>query len=59
MKMCNFLPAVSLGVLATSPLRAGFTYVTPAEMTTQGDYNNDGLPDLAVLDRATGALRIL
>lgn len=59
MKMRNFLPVVSLGVLATSPLRAGFTYETPAEMTTQGDYNSDGLPDLAVLDRATGALRIL
>lgn len=59
MKYPSFLLVVILVPLSASPLPAGFTYETPTEMTTQGDYNNDGLPDLAVLDRPTGALRIL
>ena len=36
-----------------------FTYETPMELSSTGDFDGDGRADLAVLDRETGALRVL
>jgi hypothetical protein len=38
--------------------RAGFVYETPREFVTSGDFNGDGIPDVLVLDKATGNARI-
>lgn len=60
--MNHLLPLPLLAVLlgfSTGAARAGFTYETPTELSSQADFNNDGHPDLAVFDRETGVLRIL
>lgn len=36
-----------------------FTYETPTEFSATGDWNGDGHPDVAVLDRGTASIRIL
>lgn len=41
------------------PAYGAFTYETPTELTSQGDFNGDGQPDLVVLDRDTGIVRLL
>lgn len=38
---------------------APFTYETPAEFSSAGDFNGDGRADLAVLDRASGGVSFL
>jgi hypothetical protein len=37
---------------------AGFVYETPTEFLTSGDFNGDGIPDVLVLDKATGNARV-
>jgi len=49
-----FLLALSLPAAA----RAGFVYETPGEFLTSGDFNGDGIPDVLVLDKATGNARV-
>jgi hypothetical protein len=49
---------LSFVILHSSFLHAGWVAETSAELTTQGDWNADGNPDLLVLDRATGSLRV-
>lgn len=59
MKTTLLLPAASALFLTAMPASASFTLETPDEFTAQGDFNGDGHPDLAVLDRGTGLLRVL
>lgn len=37
---------------------AGFVYQTDGEFLATGDFNGDGIPDVLVLDRATGNARV-
>src|SRR5579862_4780662 len=37
---------------------AGFVYQTDGEFLASGDFNGDGIPDVLVLDRATGNARV-
>lgn len=39
-------------------LAAGFVYETETEFTASGDFDGDGLQDVVVVDRETGAFRI-
>ncbi len=45
----------SMLVRAQSP----FTYETPTELSSTGDFDGDGRADLVILDRETGAARVL
>ena len=57
--MKKFVVLLSSLILQAAPfLHAGWVAETAAELTTQGDWNADGTPDLLVLDRATGSLRV-
>jgi hypothetical protein len=38
--------------------RAAFVYESPAEFLTSGDFNADGVPDVLVLDKLTGNVRV-
>jgi uncharacterized membrane protein len=48
----------SFVILNSSFLLAGWVAENSTELTTQGDWNGDGNPDLLVLDRDTGSLRV-
>jgi len=37
---------------------ASFVYETDTEFISSGDFNGDGLPDVLVLDKATGNVRV-
>ncbi len=50
---------ILLCLLALPPLlRAGWNYASPEEFFAAGDFDGDGRQDVAVLDRATGNVRI-
>lgn len=48
-----------LGFLSIAAAQSPFTLETDTELTSGGDFNGDGLRDLAVVDRVSGAFRIL
>src|ERR1041385_4457354 len=48
----------ALLLLAALPLRAAFVYETDLEFITTGDFNGDGKPDIAIVDRTTGRVRV-
>ncbi|HPS08915.1 MAG TPA: hypothetical protein PLG22_15405 [Kiritimatiellia bacterium] len=55
----NFVRHASLWALvAATAAAAPFTYETPAALTSVGDWDNDGLPDAVLVDRATGIIRL-
>ena len=49
--------AIFLTTLAALPLRAAFVYETEQEFITTGDFNGDGKPDIAIVDKAKGRVR--
>lgn len=55
----NFVRNTSLlALVAVTAAAAPFTYETPAALTSVGDWDNDGLPDAVLVDRATGLIRL-
>ncbi|MCW1886775.1 hypothetical protein OKA04_18695 [Luteolibacter flavescens] len=48
-----------ISLMLTGVAGATFTYETPEEYSTQADFTGDGVADVAVMDRATGSIRIL
>jgi len=59
-RISDFGIALAAALLLFAPLcsRAAFVYETPAEFLASGDFNADGLPDVLVLDKATGNARV-
>src|ERR1051326_4847645 len=47
----------ALLLLVALPLRAAFVYETEQEFITTGDFNGDGKPDIAIVDKAKGRVR--
>lgn len=62
MKHCSIaktLAALCAAACCTAPaLQAQFVYETEQEFITTGDFNGDGKTDIAIVDRATGRVRI-
>ena len=62
MKLLSWINrSVLLGSLAFSSAsltHAGFVYETPKEFLTTGDFNGDNKPDLVIVDKATGRVRL-
>ena len=55
MKLCSLL----LLLLCSAPAAlASFVYETDTEFISSGDFNGDGIPDVLVLDKATGNARV-
>lgn len=50
--------ALLLALLFSTSLHAGWVSQSTTELSTLGDWNADGTPDLLVLDRSTGVLRV-
>lgn len=51
--------AVGLCAPPSADAASPFTYETPTELSSAGDFNGDGRADLVILDRETGAIRTL
>lgn len=59
MKLTAMKLTLPLYFLSAAAALAGFTYETPTEFSSQDDVNGDGRPDILVMDRDTGVLRVL
>ncbi len=49
---------IACSLCSTTGLHAGFVYETDKEFLTTGDFDGDGKLDLAIVDKATGRVRL-
>jgi formylglycine-generating enzyme required for sulfatase activity len=55
---CFQKPAILAAALFTGQVAAAFVYETEQEFLSTGDFNGDGKPDLVIVDRYSGRVRL-